>query len=226
MRRVFCKDVVCYESFAGKAGLKELLEEKSIQDDRIIAIRDRDYCNVDELPERMFLYDASSLELMMLECDEVVEGICCTYYKGSLASKELILKAMRKLSPYSVLRKKNEKNNMCISFKEVGFGDLVENEEEFNINKLFERLKISDSLAEECKKEALYIDDKQLYDITNGHDICVYLGEILKSVGKKLGEGGCRNALLNGFRKNDFQKTRLYDKLKTYQSKHELKFVD
>lgn len=225
-RRVFRENVVCYESFSGKNGLMELMEEPIIQDNRVIAVRDRDYCNINELPERMFTYDTSCLELMLLKSEEVAAGIHCTYYIGMFSPEELLTNAMRKLAPYSILREKNEKNNMKIQFQRVGFGDLVKSEDQFEIDQLFQRLHVSDSLAEDCKREASFVETDQLYDITNGHDICIFLGEILKNAGKKLGETGCRNALLNGFRKNDFQRTQLYGKIKAYQSEHELKFVD
>ena len=52
-RKIFQKDVVCYESFSGKAGLDELIESSELGDYRVIAIKDKDYCNVEALPERM-----------------------------------------------------------------------------------------------------------------------------------------------------------------------------
>lgn len=54
-KKVFSNTVVCYKSFSGKEGLEELINSDEIKDNRIIAVRDRDYCNVEELPPRMYM---------------------------------------------------------------------------------------------------------------------------------------------------------------------------
>lgn len=225
-QRVFNKDVACYESFSGKGGLEELIEAPELQNHRVIAVRDKDYCDVNELPDRMFIYDTSCLELMLLKNKEVVTGIYCTYYDGSYEKEKMVQNALRKLAPCSIMRKKNEEQKLGISFKKAGFGDLIKSEEIFELDQYFERLRVSDLLAAECKAESLSVEDEQLYDITNGHDICVFLGEILKNAGKKLGEAGVRNALLSNFRKSDFMDTRLYGVIKSYQSEYGLRYVD
>lgn len=79
-KKVCDRDVVCYESFSGKEGLGELIEAPDIRDERIVAVRDRDYCDAGMLPERMFAYDACCLELMLIKSKEVEEGLCLTYY--------------------------------------------------------------------------------------------------------------------------------------------------
>ncbi len=225
-RKIFGKDVVCYESFSGKAGLAELLETPGLEEDRVIAIRDKDYSNVTELPGRMFVYDNSCMELMILENREVVKGLYYTYYKGNLTEEEIIPNAMRKLAPYSILRMKNEKQGLKINFSGVGFGDLIENEESFEIEGLFARLKLSQELFQECKVESLDWEDGLLYEITNGHDVCLFLGQISYNSGKPLGESGVRNLLLSNFRKSDFAQTQLYHRLREYQSQYGLKYVD
>lgn len=40
VKRTFCGSVVCMESFAGKSGLQEIIEEEEIQAANIIGIRD------------------------------------------------------------------------------------------------------------------------------------------------------------------------------------------
>lgn len=228
-RKIFRKDVVCYESFSGKAGLDELLKTPELEDYRVIAVKDKDYCNIAELPERMFVYDNSCMELMILKSSEVVGGLYCTYYErygGKLPEEKIIPNVMRKLAPYSILRMKNEKQRHTINFSGVGFGDLVENEDSFKIEELFARLNIPDELAAECQEESLGCEEEFLYEITNGHDICLFLGRIFKNEGKLLGEGGVRNILLSSYRKSDFAQTQLYQRIKEYQSQYGLQYVD
>lgn len=115
--RIFEEHVVCYESFSGKEGIHWLLEAEELQDDRIIGIRDKDYANVNDFPERMFCYDTCCMETMMLQSEEVREGLCSTYYKGNRNRGTMILEAMRQLAPLSVLRQENEWNDWGIDFK-------------------------------------------------------------------------------------------------------------
>ncbi|MCI9439842.1 MAG: hypothetical protein HFH15_01135 [Ruminococcus sp.] len=228
-RKIFQKDVVCYESFSGKAGLDELIESSELGDYRVIAIKDKDYCNVEALPERMFVYDNSCLELMILKNGEVVKGLYCTYYEcyaGTLPEEKIVLNAMRKLAPYSILRMKSEKQGLNINFSKVGFGDLIESEDSFRIEQLFARLNISDEMVNECKEESLDWEDELLYEITNGHDICLFLGRIFLNAGKPLGESGVRNIMLSNYRKSDFAQTKLYHQIKEYQSQYGLQYVN
>lgn len=64
VKMVFSDNVVCIESFAGKSGLQEIVEEESSDD--VIGIRDKDYVDEKSLPDRVFLYDHCCLEIMLL----------------------------------------------------------------------------------------------------------------------------------------------------------------
>ena len=236
-KKVCDRDVVCYESFSGKEGLEELIEDPDIRDERIIAVRDRDYCDIEMLPERMFAYDACCLELMLIKSKEVEEGLYLTYYTGNLSQDRMVPNALRQLAPLSLLRKANEEQKMGIPLASIGFGDLIRREEDFDMEPLFLRIKkmckniISgnanelDRIIDECTQESEHIGDEQLYELTNGHDLCLFLGVFLKSGGKCLGEKGTRDAMLNSYRKSDFIKTDLYAALKEYQEQFCLHFV-
>lgn len=73
-KKLFDKNVVFYESFSGKEGLNELLEETSIMDSRVIAVRDKDYVRMDALSDRMFVYDESCMEMMLLRNEDILQG--------------------------------------------------------------------------------------------------------------------------------------------------------
>lgn len=226
--RIFEEHVVCYESFSGKEGLRWLLEAEELQDERIIGIRDRDYANVIDFPERMFCYDTCCLETMILQNEDVREGLCRTYYKGSKNRSTLILEAMRQLAPLSVLRQENEWNGWGIDFKRGSrLGECID-EERWDINQqqLFRKLNQSFMGMEDCQQMVANWSEEILYEKTNGHDICRFLGKILKSGKGDLGEARVRDILICSYRSSDFRDTDLYIHLKDYQRGRQLRYVE
>ena len=61
VHKVFRDDVIAMESFSGKEGLKELMEDSYIQENNVISIRDRDYMDAAQLLNGMFVYDKCCL---------------------------------------------------------------------------------------------------------------------------------------------------------------------
>lgn len=227
VRRVFAEHVVPYESFAGKNGLTELIEDSSIRDERVIAVRDRDYVDPETLPERMFVYDTCCLEMMLLKNRDVVQGFCSVYCEEDGSGSALLQQALRALSPYSVARRRNEEQGLGINFEKAGFGDLVQRGGEFPVDLLFDRVRIPEELRAACREEACELSVEELYEITNGHDICRFLGGIAdEGNGKILGEAKVRNVLLCSYRKEDFRQTGLYDAIRTYQTRYGLYYVE
>ncbi len=223
-KRVLNENVVLYESFSGKEGLNTLIEEQSINDYRVIAIRDKDYVKIETLKDRVFVYDESCLEMMLLKNEDVLQGFFNVYCENERSSFEILNDVIRQLSPYSVARKKNEEQRLGINFKS-GFGDLIINGQ-LRIDELFDRVGLSETLKEECKREAASLSLEDIYNITNGHDICKYLGHIAyKKKRGDLAEEIVRNSLLCSYRKNDFKQTHLYTLIKDYQLQYMLHFV-
>lgn len=225
-KKMVCDNVVCLESFAGKTGLQEIIGENDMMKDDIIGIRDRDYMDETDLQDRIFLYDHCCLEMMLLAERVVAESFHQIYYKGRSQCDFFILNAMRKLSPYSILRRKNEKESLRIKFKKVNFGDLVDLESEsLDVSALFHRIN-EDERYNGCRQEADGLNDLALWEITNGHDICMFLGRLSKSGKKHMSESDVRNILLATYRKEDFFKTQLCQSLLCYQRQKHLKFLE
>lgn len=200
MEIVLEENVVCVESpYGGKHGLGDLIEEPLLQKKQIIAVRDRDYMDIEQVSDRMFVYDGCCLETMILSNSDIAEGFHRELYQGRLSKVCYLINVMRQLAPYSVLRKKNELENQGISFEKVGFGDLIK-EDELQIEVLFERVHQSEQLCL-CREQAHEITDTELWDITNGHDFYTYLGGVSKQGKKTLGEDGVRNILFAMYRK-------------------------
>ena len=159
-KKIFCENVICMESFAGKTGLQEILEEDEQESDDIIGIRDRDYVNERDLSQRIFLYDHCCLELMLLADRCISTSFHKIYYKGKSTCELFLINAMRQLSAYSILRKKNETEELGINFRNVRFGDLVDfASERLNDEELFLRAKEQERYVR-CKQEADAVDDQ------------------------------------------------------------------
>lgn len=225
-KKIFCENVICMESFAGKTGLQEILEEDEQESDDIIGIRDRDYVNERDLSQRIFLYDHCCLELMLLADRCTSTSFHQIYYKGKSTCELFLINAMRQLSAYSILRKKNETEELGINFRNVRFGDLVDfASERLNDEELFLRAKEQERYVR-CKQEADAVDDQALWNITNGHDICTFLGRLSKSGKANMNEDRVRNVLLVSYRKEDFVKTQLYQDVLSYQRQKHLRFLE
>ena len=144
IRRIFSNRVTCYESFSGKRGLQELIQHDRIKDSRIIAIRDKDYSNPADYPERMWCYDTCCLETMLLKNENVREGLFATYYKGNVSQDLFFENILEQLAPISVLRQKNEEDDLQINFQKMKMGDNFDRQsEELNLLKIFQNIVLS-----------------------------------------------------------------------------------
>ncbi|MGN1142470.1 MAG: hypothetical protein ACI4TF_14820 [Oliverpabstia sp.] len=225
----FSEYVICKESVSGKIGLEELLNQIDFETERVIAIRDRDYADVRAFPERMFAYDYCCLELMLVANKNVSDGFFRSYYNGSETKENFVISAMRILAPYSILRRKNEIEAKGINFESKGrFGHLIDKNGQVDWTGVFDKLSQTTGELNVCCAEAERLPECDLWDITNGHDLCLYLGKMSKTGKGKtsFGEEGIRKFLLGCYRKDDFQKTKLYQSLKEYQAEYEFKYVD
>lgn len=225
LERMFDDNVVCRETFAGKHGLTRLIGRSELNSDRIIAIRDRDYIDISLLPERVFVYDHCCMEMMLLANSEVVSSMY-VYYNGSKRKNEFLINILRNLAPYSVLRKRNEIDSLGHSFKNVGFGNLIGNDDSLNTELLFQqRIHVSQELHESCFRESETIEDDRLWDITNGHDVCTYLGLLSKIDNAALSKLQIQQILIATYRKCDFEQTQLYQDIIAYQSEKNIRYI-
>lgn len=226
VQRVFSDNVVCKESFAGKMGVQQIIEDEECRIAHIIGIRDKDYMDEEELPERLFLYDHCCLEMMLLAEPNVAMSFRQVYYKKDSVCKDFVLNAMRQLAAYSILRKKNEREGLGISFQKAGLGGLIDlSKETLDDVGLFQRVKASERY-EGCRQEADELAEGELWEITNGHDICAFLGYLSEINKNKMKEAGVRSCLLAGYRAEDFGKTRLYQNILNYQRQRHLRFLE
>lgn len=227
MKNIMPEEVICIESHTGKHGLDELAELPVFQKKEVIAVRDRDYANPDTFPEGMFAYDKCCLELMLLSNRDVANSFYNIYYKGHHTKEDFVIKAMRELAPYSLLRRKNEWEGLRINFERSKFRGLIEDNGNIKINSIFENLEQSEKVLNECCLQARALENEELWDITNGHDMCYYLGRFSQWNSKgPMGEQLTRLTLMGMYRQKDFEDTELYHLIYTYQEEKQVHFVN
>ena len=226
MKIVLEDNVVCIESpYGGKHGLNDLMtyENPTLRKKEVIAVRDKDYENVENFPDKVFAYDGCCLETMILSNSDIAENFHRGNYRGNLDKECYLLDIMQQIAPYSMLRKLNDLGGGDIVFKNGGFGALI-TEEGLKIDKVFERVNQLDKL-ELCTELANEVPQEELWNITNGRDLCTYLGLVSKLGKKTLGENDVREILFTIYRKNDFQTTKLFHSILEHQNANMLKFV-
>lgn len=211
--------------YGGKHGIDDvmMMEDPVVKRKEVIAVRDKDYMDLQTLADRYFVYDGCCLETMILANPNVAENFSRILIPGTFDRENYVIEVMKQIAPYSILRRKNEQENREISFKKVGFRDLIVNGI-LDIEKLFERVRQQAEFVI-CKEEAETMLDSELWNITNGHDLCTYLARISAQGKKDIRENDAREMLFLIYRKEDFLITSLYAKLLEYQRENNVRFV-
>lgn len=218
------EDVDIVESFSGKHGVLEIISE--INDNRVIGIRDKDCDPVTE-HQRMFYYDYSCLEVMMIMNDMTWQSLCYQFYDGELSIDELRSKIFYDLKWLTLFRKLNSEREWGIRFDGFSYSNAWNENECFFDNELgFIELKnINADKQEErlfqCKTDVdghlAYFDNDDLPFFTQGHDFINYFkcicdgrkGIIIKTIGQ---------VLRGAYRLDDFEKSQLYERLTNYSA--------
>lgn len=219
-RTVHCK------SPYGKKGVFDAMQNKLLADKRVIAICDRDYDDASVYTPPLFCYDRCNLETMMLSCKDVCDGLL-RQYKGHHGNA-FVLNAARQLAPLSMARAKNATAESVIDFKKsvLLHDGVIDQNETIDNEKLFGSIG-QEKMLSKCIENAEKIEDSELLDWTNGHDLCAFLGQFCSNLNKKgkLGEDGVFYCLIMLYRLSDFKQTRLYHELKAYEKRSGLFIV-
>ena len=224
--KILCKDGKQYPGYSsGKNSLYDLLDATSGKDwcKRVIAIRDRDYSDPDAYPDRMFAYDHCCLEMMLLSHPEVQKRVRANY--TIIEERPYIpLCLMRLIAPFSLLRKKNELQGLEIDFGNSGVLLGCGKNRLPDMEILFRKHQLEDQY-DLFQTDANHLSDEELWEITNGHDICSLLGKSVRLGKGALGADGLFRFLLSVYRLSDFASTNLYSDLEQYQRIENLTFL-
>ncbi len=224
LKGIVNEDVDIIESFSGKHGVLEILSE--FNDDRVIGVRDKDCDSIIEYP-RMFYYDYSCLEVMLIMNDLTWQSLCNQFYDGELNAKELRSKVFNDLKWLTLFRKLDSEKAWGIRFNGFSYSNAWDDDECCFDNELgFIALKkINADKREEqliqykidVDGQLAYFDNCDLPFFTQGHDCINYFkcicdrgnGIVIKTIGQ---------VLRGAYRMDDFEKSNLYESLIRYSN--------
>lgn len=175
LRHHCLQDVVIRKSFKGKPGVSEVLE-RFPNKETVIGVCDRDYDDT-RLPARIFSYDYSCLETMLLSNETVTKTI---FIQLNLRDSVSLEKILIQLLFLSSLRKLSFTNNLGIRFDGLRISSLFCHTNGINRDMLLLELRKinneewplnSDQIRAIEATAAMRYDIKELLAITQGHDL-------------------------------------------------------
>lgn len=218
------------QSYSGKIGVKEIMDVYK-NEKRVIGILDRDYSQ-EEINEKIFYYDNSCLEMMLIESNNTFFNIYMEYiYPYEKNFEDFRMLCLNELKYISLLRKINEEEKLGIDFGRMSISNVFNNGKinivglkkqinERNNNYLINNVEIEKKIDKEYKCDILY---KDLLAITNGHDFCDMVAIFSRNSKRKgISKEIIQMVLRCSYRDDDFKRTKLYENLKKYEIRYQL----
>lgn len=235
LRKLVNKNVTILESFSGKSGIKEIIEEHFNNNNRVIGIRDRDY-EVKKVHDQIFYYDFCCMEMMLVNHDEVFSNLVYEYYDSQFKLNDFRLAILKQLKFVSLLRKYNEVYGWGIKIKGISLHKLLnKRRKEIPITDTIKRInKISSDFFELNKDKYNFLINQydfelsynELLFITQGHDfLCIFSEYCKKSKGAAISDKNIGKTLRCNFRGTDFKTTCLYSDIHEFEKNNSLKIV-
>lgn len=232
LKSFFHEDVNIEESYSGKMGLYKIIE-KYKDEKNIIGVIDRDYEIRQEFQEeykKIFFYDYNSMEIMIINCDEVFENLCNEYCNNNF--KDLRKRIFSDLKYLSIIRKTNIENSWELNLRKLSIQNCYE---EGRLDKLKIIAEIEKRKENQNKIDTEYIERKYKEEwmnedyllFTRGHDF-LKLFQIISNennVKSRLNIEDIESSLRVSYRMEDFMKTSLFRKIKKYESEQDIKFL-
>ena len=218
LSKYFDTNVTIYESPSGKHDVEYIVGSEIICNDRVIGIRDKDYCN-NVKNKKIFFYDGCCLEMMIVKNDKTFEAIYYEYYKGTMQPKDLKKHILDELLEVSLVRKYNEEKKLSINFKGLPFHSIIDSSFKIDKSKFYEELKKRNKSKDFGFVKNL--SNQNIYnglDITNGHDFISLFKVICDNNcnSKATNEKDIASSLRCSFSEDLLRKTTLYRSVADY----------
>lgn len=219
--------VTSKESYSGKQGVYEIVEYFS--DDRLVGICDRDYDEIVANP-RIFYYDYSCMEMMVLSDFSMFGRLFAEYYNGKKTACELYEHILKSLQWLSSLRSYNQKEKLKIRFNGLSIQKCIVGESFKSNNASQHLLQINpncQNLNKVLENECIWCEsgesiEKLLY-LTRGHDFLEFFQTVCNESRTKIPKrtknvsvDDISASLRCAYSNSDLRKTRLYSRLKEY----------
>ncbi|MHB8127198.1 MAG: hypothetical protein ACYDEJ_16510 [Desulfitobacteriaceae bacterium] len=234
-RNFASEKVTLFDSFSGKEGINEIIQDHFISNPRVIGVRDRDYqCN--SIHSSIFYYDYCCLEMMLIKSDEAFFSIYNEYYSDKYSVNELRDILLKQLQYISMIRKNNEVHRWGIKINGISINDSFDSVKKvmlitkiiLKLNEMNSNYFIvnSDKQSQIDLENKIELNSEQLLLITQGHDFLkLFAAFCQKPKVKDASDKTIAASLRCAYRKSDFITTTLYSQLATYESQHVLKIV-
>lgn len=234
-RNIVNDRVVILESFSGKTGILEIIQNYFDTEPQVIGVRDKDY-ESDYIHSKIFYYDYSCMEIMFILNDEAFSSIYSEYYDGEYTPRELREMIFWELKYLSLIRKNNEINGWGIKFDGLSIFNVFNMcTKKVEIEKIIHRLnEINKNYFEKNPYKLFIINNdnsvrfkyEDIVFITQGHDfISLFTAFCFKPKGKAVSDKNIASSLRCAYRKSDFVNTVLFSMLTEYEQKYNLKIV-
>lgn len=234
-KNIVNEKVTIFESFSGKEGIREIIKDHFSSNPRVIGIRDRDYEST-TIDKRIFYYDYSCMEIMLIKSPEAFDSIYHEYYSGQLSTTELRDMLLAQLKYLSIIRKNNEVQRLEIKIEGVSINSIfdsitktVSNEKVISrlnqINQNYFEIN-PDKKSQIDEEYTIYLNSEELMLITQGHDfISLFSAHCRKPRGSCASDRNIASSLRCAYRKADFICTSLYSQIESYQTRYNLDIV-
>ena len=226
-RGKLAQNVDIKESFSGKIGVKEIVEFFS--DNRVLGVCDRDYDSAYE-NERIFFYDYSCLEMMMISNDSALSSFCHTYYRGDEQPNMVRIHVLEDLKWVSCYRKLSAQNAWAIRFTAINYSTSFDDHlRKIDYSIIMRQLKNSNpGFVDRDHVQLQQVSDlcrtincvEDLLPITNGHDFLHYFQRLCCSYDLHCSSSSddMFRGLVCAYRIEDFMLSNLYSTIKAYQT--------
>jgi hypothetical protein len=213
----------------GCSQLEIAIEKLQQYANRIIGIRDADFCHITQSYaqyDNLFYTDYHDIEMTMLYNDTVFENIL---YEYSLQTESAQIKQniLLESSFVGYIRYYNEVNNCSINFSGFTFGNAVNLS---NNNLHLQKSLCMQDLNQRSPNKTIAIDETvmkpfislnpigELYQLVNGHDFIKLLAlRINFQITRGITDKDVSKSLRNSYRIDDFKRTKLYNDLLRWQ---------
>lgn len=229
LKKHISSNVTIYESFSGCNGVQEIINNEYINDERVVGIRDKDYTIPIE-SERLFFYDKSCLEMMILSFPTTFNSIYHEFYNGNLSEDSLKEKLFKDLFLLSLFRKNNEESNLEICFEGLSPSKYLNGNLDFDLNALVQELKnrsrncsiCLDTLSADLNNIQAPMDFEEFFEYTNGHDfIWIFQHHCNTSSCKKgVSDKTIASTLRTSFSFDLMKNTNLFSQINQYCNMH------
>lgn len=206
-----------------------LLEDYAL----IVGVLDADFSHLNEANEEkanVFLTDFHDIEMTMLAQDEVLHAILFEYtdiHKNNhYTFCDNILETIQQIS---YLKWLNDRENLELTFKKIGFQDLISiSNFRFNFNEYLSRV-LAKSDNATIKDKALILEkinelnqlNPDLFQLTNGHDALQVFAKYFREKGNKgLSDSDVASAFRIVFTNAHFRETNLHKSLETWANEN------